>query len=89
MSLVLKNNLGETHNGNLFQENMLTKKVIINITKLRQNIKILLEQYLNTLEALCLAMMWFHKMKNFLKYSFYEIVLNFLFSQYLLYDHPN
>jgi hypothetical protein len=47
MSLVLKNNLGETHNGNLFQENMLTKKVIINITKLRQNIKILLEQYLN------------------------------------------
>ena len=35
MSLVLKNNLGETHNGNLFQENMLTKKVTINISKLR------------------------------------------------------
>ena len=48
MSLVLKSNLGETHNSMLFQENMVTKKVIIPMNKLHSNIKNLLQMNLNS-----------------------------------------
>lgn len=47
MSLVLKSNLGETHNSMLFQENMLTKKVIIPMNRLHSNIKSILQSHLN------------------------------------------
>ena len=47
MSLVLKSNLGETHNSMLYQENMITKKVYISINNLHSNVKSLLQQYLN------------------------------------------
>ena len=47
MSLVLKSNLGETHNAVLFQENMLTKKVVLPINKIHSNMKSVLQSYLN------------------------------------------
>lgn len=47
MSFVLKSSLGETHNGSLFQENMLTKKVTLSINQIKVNMKVILEQYLN------------------------------------------
>ena len=47
MSLVLKSNLGETHNSMLYQENMITKKVSISMNKLHSNIKNILQTYLN------------------------------------------
>ena len=47
MSLVLKSNLGETHNSVLFQENMLSKKVVLSISKVNSNIKQVLQSHLN------------------------------------------
>jgi DNA-directed RNA polymerase subunit E'/Rpb7 len=47
MSVVINRNLGETHNGMLFQENMLTKKVVMSINKININMKSILEKYLN------------------------------------------
>ena len=47
MSVVINRNLGETHNGMLFQENMLTKKVVMSINKVSINMKSILEKYLN------------------------------------------
>ena len=47
MSVVINRNLGETHNGMLFQENMLTKKVVMSINKVSINMKSILEKHLN------------------------------------------
>lgn len=47
MSVVINRSLGETHNGMLFQENMLSKKVIMSINKVNINMKSILEKYLN------------------------------------------
>ena len=47
MSVVINRNLGETHNGMLFQENMLTKKIVMSINKININMKGILEKYLN------------------------------------------
>ena len=47
MSLVLKTNLNDLHNSQLFHENMITKKVVLPIKKIGTNIKNILEQHLN------------------------------------------